>query len=55
MTGLNTILILVGLFLAGGVYSFIKQKLPLGVVVLVALSSAFCLAAGILRIQGLWT
>ncbi|MEW2549395.1 hypothetical protein AB0910_27090 [Streptomyces sp. NPDC047002] len=55
MTGLNTVLILVGLFLAGGVYSFIKQKLPVGVIVLLALSSVFCLAAGILRIQGLWT
>ncbi|MBP0459703.1 hypothetical protein [Streptomyces montanisoli] len=55
MTGLNTILILVGLFLAGGVYSFAKQKLPVGVIVLLGISSAFCLAAGILRIQGLWT
>lgn len=55
MTGLNTLLILVGLFLAGGVYSFIKQKLPTGVIVLLGISSAFCLAAGILRIQGLWT
>jgi hypothetical protein len=55
MTGLNTILILVGLFLAGGVYSFIKQKLPVGVIVLLVLCSAFCLAAGVLRIQGLWT
>lgn len=55
MTGLNTILILVGLFLAGGVYSFIKQKLPIGVILLLGLSSVFCLVAGVLRIQGLWT
>ncbi|KIF70327.1 amidotransferase [Streptomyces sp. AcH 505] len=54
MTGLNTLLILAGLFLAGGVYSFIKQKLPVGVIVLVALCSVFCLVAGILRIKGLW-
>jgi hypothetical protein len=55
MTGLNTILILLGLFLAGGVYSFVKQKLPVGVIVLLGISSVFCLAAGVLRIQGLWT
>ncbi|MFJ4919216.1 hypothetical protein [Streptomyces sp. NPDC088725] len=54
MTGLNTILILLGLFLAGGVYSFAKQKQPMGVVVLLGICSLFCLAAGLLRVQGLW-
>ncbi|CAM5657903.1 hypothetical protein GCM10010329_12240 [Streptomyces spiroverticillatus] len=54
MNGLNTILIVVGLFLAGGVYSFSKQKMPKGVIVLLALASVMCLVAGILRIQGLW-
>jgi hypothetical protein len=54
VTGLNTILILVGLFLAGGVYSFAKQKQPVGVIVLLAICSLFCLVAGVLRIQGLW-
>ncbi|MEU3722724.1 hypothetical protein [Streptomyces sp. NPDC031705] len=54
MNGLNTILIVVGLFLAGGVYSFQKQKMPLSVIVLLALASAMCLAAGVLRIQGIW-
>ncbi|MCX5075906.1 hypothetical protein ACFWHQ_30585 [Streptomyces sp. NPDC060334] len=54
MTGLNTILIVVGLFLAGGVYSFHKQKMPLSLVVLLAIGSAMCLAAGVLRIQGIW-
>ncbi|MFD3520388.1 hypothetical protein [Streptomyces sp. NPDC058653] len=54
MTGLNTILIVLGLFLAGGVYSFAKQKQPTGVVVLLGICSALCLLAGILRIQGLW-
>ncbi|MEV0035841.1 MULTISPECIES: hypothetical protein [unclassified Streptomyces] len=43
-----------GLFLAGGVYSFAKQKLPKGVIVLLALCSALCLIAGVLRIQGIW-
>ncbi|WP_168712641.1 hypothetical protein [Streptomyces sp. A0958] len=54
MTGLNTILILVGLFLAGGVYSFSKQGMPKGVIVLLAIGSLMCLVAGVLRIQGLW-
>ena len=54
MTGLNTILILLGLFLAGGVYSFSKQGMPKGVVVLLAIASLMCLVAGVLRIQGLW-
>ncbi|MEU6013394.1 hypothetical protein ABZ826_04820 [Streptomyces sp. NPDC047515] len=54
MTGLNTILILVGLFLAGGVYSFSKQKMPKGVIVLLGLASVMCLIAGVMRIQGLW-
>ncbi|MER5743742.1 hypothetical protein ACFV97_33140 [Streptomyces sp. NPDC059913] len=54
MTGLNTILIVLGLFLAGGVYSFSKQKMPKGVIVLLGLASVMCLLAGVLRIQGLW-
>jgi len=54
VTGLNTILILLGLFLAGGVYSFSKQGMPKGVVVLLAIASLMCLVAGVLRIQGLW-
>ncbi|MEU7065875.1 hypothetical protein ACIA6C_01180 [Streptomyces sp. NPDC051578] len=54
MNGLNTILIVLGLFLAGGVYSFQKQKMPLSVIVLLAICSAMCLAAGVLRIQGIW-
>ncbi|WEH42307.1 hypothetical protein OG233_23825 [Streptomyces sp. NBC_01218] len=54
MTGLNTILIVVGLFLAGGVYSFSKQGMPKGVIVLLCIASALCLVAGVLRIQGLW-
>ncbi|MFF5568596.1 hypothetical protein ACFY7Z_12140 [Streptomyces sp. NPDC012623] len=54
MTGLSTILIFVGLFLAGGAYSFHKQKLPTGVIVLLGLCSALCIVAGALRIQGIW-
>ncbi|MEU2114274.1 hypothetical protein ACFWV1_23320 [Streptomyces sp. NPDC058700] len=54
MTGLSTILIVVGLFLAGGVYSFSKQKLPKGVIAVLAIASVLCLVAGVLRIQGIW-
>ncbi|MCS0636437.1 hypothetical protein NX801_12345 [Streptomyces sp. LP05-1] len=54
MTGLSTVLILVGLFLAGGVYSFSKQQMPKGVIVLLVVASLMCLVAGVLRIQGLW-
>ncbi|CAM5402960.1 hypothetical protein OG373_28305 [Streptomyces avidinii] len=54
MNGLNTILIVLGLFLAGGVYSFQKQQMPKSVIILLALASAMCLAAGVLRIQGIW-
>ncbi|MET7306393.1 hypothetical protein ACWD7C_02945 [Streptomyces sp. NPDC005134] len=54
MTGLNTVLIVVGLFLAGGVYSFSKQKMPKGLIVLLGIAAVMCLVAGVMRIQGLW-
>ncbi|MET9799858.1 hypothetical protein [Streptomyces sp. NPDC006368] len=54
MTGLSTILIVVGLFLAGGVYSFSKQKMPRGLIVLLSIASLMCLVAGVMRIQGIW-
>ncbi|MGW5272264.1 hypothetical protein ACWEQP_06690 [Streptomyces sp. NPDC004044] len=54
MTGLNTVLIVVGLFLAGGVYSFSKQKMSASLIVLLGIASVMCLVAGVLRIQGLW-
>ncbi|NGO69727.1 DUF4175 domain-containing protein [Streptomyces boncukensis] len=51
MTGLSTLLIFVGLFLAGGAFSFWKQQLPKGVVVLLGSASALALLAGILRVE----
>jgi hypothetical protein len=54
MTGLSTVLIVVGLFLAGGVYSFSKQQMPKGLIVLLTIASVMCLVAGVLRIQGIW-
>jgi hypothetical protein len=43
-------LIFVGLFLAGGVFSFIKQKQSKGLIALLAIGSGLCLISGILRL-----
>ncbi|MDJ1135298.1 hypothetical protein [Streptomyces iconiensis] len=51
MTGLSAILIFVGLFLAGGAFSFWKQKLPTGVVVLLGIGAVMALLAGVLRLE----
>ncbi|MGW2026920.1 hypothetical protein [Streptomyces decoyicus] len=51
MNGLSTVFILLGLFLLGGVYSFWKQQLPKGLLVLLSLGSALCLVAGVLRLE----
>ncbi|BDH10786.1 MULTISPECIES: hypothetical protein [Streptomyces] len=51
MNGLSTVFILLGLFLLGGVYSFWKQQLPKGLIVLLSLGSALCLVAGVLRLE----
>ncbi|WP_046592697.1 hypothetical protein [Streptomyces mangrovisoli] len=51
MNGLSTVLIVVGLFLLGGIISFVKQKMPRGLIVLLSLSAAFCLVAGVMRLQ----
>jgi hypothetical protein len=44
-----TLLIALGLFLAGGVYSFWKQGQSKGVILVLALGAALCLTSGILR------
>ncbi|MFE6827567.1 hypothetical protein [Streptomyces sp. NPDC057690] len=51
MTGLSTILIVVGLFLAGGIYSFVKQQMPKSLIVLLSIGAAMCLAAGVVRLE----
>ncbi|WP_269453086.1 hypothetical protein [Yinghuangia sp. ASG 101] len=43
-------LIAFGLFLIGGVISFIKQGMPKGVIVLLGICGTMSLAAGLLRI-----
>ncbi|MGW1195342.1 hypothetical protein ACWD4B_05710 [Streptomyces sp. NPDC002536] len=55
MNSLSTLFILLGLFLLGGVYSFWKQKMSKSIITLLAIGSAMSLAAGILRIEGLWS
>ncbi|MET7932237.1 hypothetical protein [Streptomyces sp. NPDC005322] len=51
MSGLSTAFILVGLFLLGGVISFVKQGLPKGVIVLLGVGATMSLLAGILRLE----
>ena len=51
MTGLSTVLIVVGLFLAGGIYSFVKQDMPRSLVVLLSIGAAMCLVAGVMRLE----
>ena len=53
MTGLSSILIVVGLFLLGGIYSFVKQQMPKSLIVLLSIGAAMCLLAGVLRL-GVW-
>ncbi|MEU3779231.1 hypothetical protein [Streptomyces sp900129855] len=51
MTGLSTLLIVVGLFLAGGIYSFVKQQMPKSLIVLLSIGAAMCLVAGVVRLE----
>ncbi|MBC9712169.1 hypothetical protein H9Y04_06240 [Streptomyces sp. TRM66268-LWL] len=51
MNGTSTALIVVGLFLLGGVISFVKQGISKNVVTLLAVGAAMCLVAGILRLE----
>ncbi|MFG3658922.1 hypothetical protein [Streptomyces sp. NPDC047706] len=51
MTGTSTLLIVVGLFLVGGIISFAKQQMPKGLIVLLSIGAAMCLVAGVLRLE----
>ncbi|MEV7996237.1 hypothetical protein AB0O67_31415 [Streptomyces sp. NPDC086077] len=51
MTGTSTLLIVVGLFLVGGIVSFVKQQMPKGLIVLLSIGAAMCLVAGVLRLE----
>lgn len=50
MNNIAMILIFVGLFLAGGVISFWKQKQSKSVILVLAFGSAMCLVSGLLRL-----
>jgi hypothetical protein len=50
MSKAAVLFIFLGLFLAGGVYSFWRQKMPKSVVVLLGVGSVVSLAAGLLRL-----
>ncbi|MDH6191927.1 hypothetical protein M2168_004959 [Streptomyces sp. CZ24] len=51
MNGVSTALIVLGLFFLGGVYSFYKQKLPTGILVVLGVGAAMSLMAGVLRLD----
>jgi hypothetical protein len=51
VTGLSTILIVLGLFLVGGIISFVKQGMPKSLIVLLSIGAAMCLVAGVLRLE----
>ncbi|MDC0770080.1 hypothetical protein [Streptomyces sp. HD] len=51
MNGLSTILIVVGLFLVGGIISFTKQQMPKSLIVLLSIGAAMCLVAGVMRLE----
>ncbi|MFJ8809014.1 hypothetical protein [Streptomyces sp. NPDC102490] len=51
MNGTSTALIVVGLFLLGGIYSFAKQQMPRGLIVLLSIGAGMCLLAGVLRLE----
>ncbi|MFB7471051.1 hypothetical protein [Kitasatospora sp. NPDC056184] len=50
MSNSAMILLFVGLFLAGGVISFWKQKQSKGVILVLALGSLMCLGSGLMRL-----
>jgi hypothetical protein len=51
MNGLSTVLIVVGLFLVGGIISFVKQQMPKSLIVLLSVGAAMCLVAGVMRLE----
>ncbi|MEV6740513.1 MULTISPECIES: hypothetical protein [unclassified Streptomyces] len=51
MNGTSTALIVVGLFLVGGIISFVKQKMPTSLIVLLSIAAALCLVAGVMRLE----
>ncbi|MER5867295.1 hypothetical protein [Kitasatospora sp. NPDC002040] len=50
MSNTSTLLIIAGLFLTGGVFSFWKQKQSKGVIAVLAIGAVMCLSAGLMRL-----
>jgi predicted membrane protein len=51
VNGLSTVLLVVGLFLVGGIISFVKQQMPRSLIVLLSIGAAMCLVAGVMRLE----
>ncbi|MCW5249338.1 MULTISPECIES: hypothetical protein [unclassified Streptomyces] len=51
MSGTATVLIVVGLFFLGGIISFVKQKMPTSLIVLLSIGAAMCLVSGVMRLE----
>ncbi|MEI5100038.1 hypothetical protein RB200_17615 [Streptomyces sp. PmtG] len=51
MNGISTLLLFVGLFLLGGVYSFVKQKQSKSLVTLLSIGAGMCILAGVVRLE----
>ncbi|MBO1333451.1 hypothetical protein [Streptomyces sp. VRA16 Mangrove soil] len=51
MNGLATVLILIGLFLVGGIISFVKQGMGKSLITLLSIGAGMCLIAGVLRLD----
>ncbi|MCQ8188879.1 hypothetical protein [Streptomyces rugosispiralis] len=51
MSGLSTAFILLGLFLLGGVISFVKQGMSKSIITLLGIGATMALLAGVLRLE----
>ncbi|MCX3063474.1 hypothetical protein [Streptomyces beihaiensis] len=51
MNGTATLFIVLGLFLLGGVISFVKQGMGKSLIVLLSIGAGMCLIAGVLRLD----
>ncbi|WP_457028272.1 hypothetical protein [Kitasatospora sp. P5_F3] len=50
MSNTATLLIIAGLFLSGGVFSFWKQKQSKSVIAVLAIGAVLCLSSGLMRL-----
>ncbi|MDT0408791.1 MULTISPECIES: hypothetical protein [unclassified Streptomyces] len=50
MNGTSTLLIIIGLFLAGGVWSFVKQGMPKSLLAMLSVGAGVFLIAGVLNL-----